>query len=211
MTTDHLNMDPEAVIRWAGEGYDHERLISDLGCEVPWNNTKQTFLSVLPLPKLCLNNTTQQRKQQKQSKHPSSRLEDLPYELILSILEYLDIASLISIASANSNIRHLVRTMPQVSRILQDCYATEAIARMLRVDTAQFYSIGDFMDAYWSFSCKLCKSSGNSEKGSFATDICLLRCCRVCRDCVMQKMLRARTARSQGFEMFEMRGPSSYL
>jgi hypothetical protein len=77
--------------------------------------------------------------------------------------------------------------MPGIEEVLQEPHATDAIVRMLHAGTARHFKVEDFSRAFESFSCSLCQSLQTSETDAFATDICLLRCCRVCRSCALQE------------------------
>ncbi|ERF70569.1 hypothetical protein EPUS_07866 [Endocarpon pusillum Z07020] len=195
-------MDVNTIIQRAMLEYDHTKPFGDEGANAlyPWYTTQQRFLSAPQTPKVM----EEDMKEQPRQFSCRSTLERLPPEILLTILEMVDIASLVAFASTNSNIRHYVRSMPHIAKILQEPHASNAIARMLYAGTARNFQIRAFMKAWASSSCDLCPSSQKSETDAFATEICLLRCCRVCRGCETQERSISFLPLSMASQCFEM-------
>jgi hypothetical protein len=180
-----------SIIRRAMSKYDHSRpnSLTDTYARYvnPWSITKQTFLGAPQIAEQSIRSSAEQGRGCPRPPIFRSKIEKLPPEILLSIFEDIDLESLNAIASVNSNIRRFVRSIPSVAKISQEPLAAEAIARMLDAGTAQDFNLHDFMRAFGSYRCDVCKSLRNSSAGTFATNICLLRCHRVCVSCAMQK------------------------
>ena len=185
MSSDHIKMDINTIIQRTMLEYDHTKPFGDeaVNALYPWYTIQQSFLRAPQIPKVM----GEDMKEQPRPFQCRSTLECLPSEILLTILEMVDIASLVAFASTNSNIRHYVRSMPHIAKVLQEPHASNAIARMLYAGTARNFQLRAFMKAWASSSCDLCPSSQKSETDAFATEICLLRCCRVCRVCETQE------------------------
>jgi hypothetical protein len=179
-------MDDERTLRLVSTQYDHSRPIGLWAPAFPVVKEKQTFLDAVEPVQSKLDGVSNQPERPQRPLSIPSNIERLPSELQVAIFEQVDIATLVAAASTKSNIRNLVRSMPDVKRIRPDAYAADAIGRMLLAGTAHHFTLKDFIKAFQSSSCALCPASNRPQKESFATDICLLRCCRVCRECVMQ-------------------------
>jgi hypothetical protein len=78
-------------------------------------------------------------------KNQLSHFERLPYEMMLSVLELLEMSSLVTVASANSYVRALVETIQDVSKIQKSVYSARAIGRMHTTGTAKHFRLKDFM------------------------------------------------------------------
>ncbi|KAF7510638.1 hypothetical protein GJ744_006250 [Endocarpon pusillum] len=195
-------MDVNTIIQRAMLEYDHTMPFGDEAANAlyPWHTTQQRFL----IAPYTLKVMGEDIKEQPQQISCWGTLERLPSEILLTILEMVDISSLVAVASTNSNIRHYVRSMPHIAKILQEPHASNAIARMLSAGTARNFQIRAFMKAWASSSCDLCPSSQKSETDAFATEICLLRCCRVCRVCETQERSIFFLPLSMASECFEM-------
>lgn len=202
MSSVHVKMDVNTIIQRAMLEYDHTQPFGDQVANAlyPWYTTQQRFLSAPLTPKAM----GEDMKEQPRQFSCRSTLERLPSEILLTILEMVDIASLVAFASTNSNIRHYVRSTPHVAKILQEPHASSAIARMLHAGTARNFQIRAFMKAWASSSCDLCPSSRKSKRDAFATEICLLRCCRVCRACETQERSIFFLPLSMASQCFEM-------
>jgi hypothetical protein len=179
-------MSVDNFIQKVADEYDHSRPLGT-GFDSLWNTPKHTFLAAPMTEDPCLEYTSMQQERLRRPVILPSNLEHLPHEILLAVFDRLDIASLASVASANSKIRRLVRSMPQIAHILRDLHTTDAVARMIHANTARYFTPEDFMKVFQSPSCGLCRSSENSDADSFASDVCLLRCCRVCRECLAQQ------------------------
>ncbi|ERF70576.1 hypothetical protein EPUS_07873 [Endocarpon pusillum Z07020] len=108
---------------------------------------------------------------------PLNNFERLPLELTTLIMEYLDISSLVAMASVNLRMRKLVQELPAVKKIQQNVYAARAVNRMYTSGTAKFFSLTYFMAKFTSWICTLC------QRREFAVVFCLLLCRRLCRTC----------------------------
>lgn len=106
-----------------------------------------------------------------------SDLEQLPPEILLLVLEVVDIASLAAFASVNSNTRRLVRSMPEIVKVIEGPLVAYAIARMFHAGTAAGFSHGTFMRTIKSSSCHLCESLEHFKIGESASYISA--CCDV--------------------------------
>ncbi len=158
MKPDHVKMDIDTIIQRTMREYDHKKPPGDGGANMlyPWYTTQQYFLTAPRTPEAT---KEEMKKQPPQPSSHASALECLPSEIIMTILELVDIASLVAVASANSNMRLYVRSMPGIAKILQEPHASNAIARMLYAGTAQNFQTRAFMEAWASSSCDLCLSS----------------------------------------------------
>ncbi len=107
-----------------------------------------------------------------------SRLEQLPYEVMLLVLEGLDIASLVMVASVNIHVRGLSQGRPDIQKVQQNICAARAISRTYKIGTARSFSLKDFMEALTSWKCALCR-----RRVEFAVGFCLMWCGRICASC----------------------------
>jgi hypothetical protein len=86
------------------------------------------------------------------------------------VLEHLDIASLVTIASVNTHVRGLVQGLADVKKIQHNIYAAKAVSRMYTIGTGQFFSLKDFMAAFTSWTCGRC-GARNGFAVRFSPDV----------------------------------------
>lgn len=136
----------------------------------PWGQVfrenENTFLTAIDVSKSCQSPLM-----------PLSSFERLPSELSTLTMEYLDISSLIAMASVNHRIRKHVQELPAVKKIQQNVYAARAVNRMYTSGTGNFFSLTYFMAQFTSWKCTLC------NRHEFAVIFCLLFCRRLCHVC----------------------------
>jgi hypothetical protein len=178
-------MDVDTIIKKTMTDYDHVRPPGVLSLDA---SPIRTFLAAPKTTSQGQISMTGPTIGQRSVVLKKSRIEQIPHEALSLILKNVSISSLVAFAAANSNSRTFVRSMPEMVKILQAPLAADAIARMVEVGSARNFTLGDFMEAFQSFPCRLCQSSSPiSDTVAFAADFCLLRCHRVCRQCVMQE------------------------
>lgn len=179
-------MDLDTKLHQYASEYDHSRYFGMAGLSCPFPPRKQSFLAELQSAKTYSDAAKEQSIGSNRPLFPPSNMEKLPHEILRTIFEYLDLASIFALSCANSNTRQVVRSMPEIAKISEEPFAANAVAMMIRAGTARYFTPGDFMRAFETSSCDLCKGSSSLETDAFTTDICLLRCCRVCRICMIQ-------------------------
>lgn len=163
---------PPAVVE-----FDHTNLL-DGGF---FAENEKTFLSAVSAStgsrssQQCL---SQQGRSVETRATPSSRFEQVPYEMMLSVLELLDISSLVTLASVNTYVRTLIQRLPDIVKIQQSIYSARAISRMYTTGTANNFRLKHFMQAFMSSECGICNDSRD-----FAVSFCPMLGCRICRGC----------------------------
>jgi F-box domain len=93
---------------------------------------KNTFLSALGAPTTCPE-TSRSGHSPARERTQRSRFEGLPYEILMLVLEHLDIASLVTIASVNTHVRGLVQGLADVKKIQHNIYTARAVSRVYTI------------------------------------------------------------------------------
>jgi hypothetical protein len=164
--------------------YDLDHKLHDSPYSIPF---RRTFLRQLSKPSVFTPRLTIQQ----------SRLESLPNELILNIVNFLDIASLMRFAATNSCLRHLVMDMPQVQLVKSHATTILALSRMLRAGTAKHFTLHHFVDTLSTSSCSICE-----DHATFAPWICLIDCQRICGKCIQLDQSSIRLQQSMAMKCF---------
>jgi hypothetical protein len=128
-----------------------------------------------------------------------SLFESLPNEIMLKIVGYLDIASLVKFAACNFDLRSLVFAMPYVQIVKSQIATSLALSRMLRVGSAKYFSLEDFVDTITSSKCMACE-----DPDTFAPWVCLLLCERVCGKCIRFDRKTIRLPHNVAFRCFQV-------
>jgi hypothetical protein len=120
-------------------------------------------------------------------KFPESRLKNLPNEIVLNIVRFLDIASLAKFAASNFGLRCLVIGMPHVQIVKSHATTSLALSRMLHAGTAKHFTLEDFVGEITTSTCSTC-----NDRDTFAPWLCLVLCRRICGKCIRvdQKTIR---------------------
>jgi hypothetical protein len=136
---------------------------------------ENTFLSALGAPTTSPE-TSKSGHSPARERTQRNRFERLPYEILMLVLEHLDIASLVTIASVNTHVRGLVQGLGDVEKIQHNICAARAVSRMYTIGTGQFFSLKDFMAAFTSWTC-----GRFGARDGFAVRFSLMWCLRICR------------------------------
>jgi hypothetical protein len=110
--------------------------------------------------------------------HDRSRLEVLPCEILFSVFEALDMASLINFSATTYLLRERVSAIPLMMRIRTSKVLTASFAAFLSTDKQKSFSLRDFGAALKSVHCRYCQ-----EKTQFESLVNLMTCRRVCYVC----------------------------
>jgi F-box domain len=108
-----------------------------------------------------------------------SIFEDIPYEIMLTVLSYLDMASLVRLADTNARMKNLVLSIPKLAFIRANPILCHAFSRMLVAGSGQYFTLEEFVRQLASPICGTCKSEAH-----FAPYLCLVSCSRVCESCL---------------------------
>jgi hypothetical protein len=100
-------------------------------------------------------------------------LDRLPKELMLMILRELDIASYLHFRAVNNRARDLATDTREYSRAVE--HGLAGLKTLLRVQTAQLFTMSSFYEALISPSCHFCR-----KFGTFLSLITCQRCCFTC-------------------------------
>jgi hypothetical protein len=149
--------------------------------------TSKVFLRSLPSSSTCTTRIIS----------ASSLLENLPNELLVPILDFLDIASLVKFASCNSKMRSFVISMPYLQTVKSRLVASSALSSMLRSGTAENFTLQEFVDTIRSSTCTICK-----DRATFAPWVCLILCHRVCTNCVLADEQTVRIPKKMAVDCF---------
>lgn len=113
------------------------------------------------------------------------KLSVLPFELLSQILEeYLDLESMMCVASANTALRKLVSSLPLVLRIRESKELALPFILLRHAQTAKFHTLRDFKASLQTVTCDIC-----GIKSQFGTLANLLTLRRVCYLCVSRSHL----------------------
>lgn len=107
------------------------------------------------------------------------KLSVLPFELLSQILEeYLDLDSMMCVASANTALRKLVSSLPLVQRIRESKKLALPFIRLRHAQTAKFHTLRDFKASLQTVTCDICGIK--SQFGPLANLLTLRRVCYLC-------------------------------
>ncbi|UZP38708.1 hypothetical protein NXS19_006524 [Fusarium pseudograminearum] len=101
-------------------------------------------------------------------------LDRLPKELMVMILQELDIVSYLRFRAVNNRARDLATDTREYSQAVK--HGLAGLKTLLRVQTAQLFTMKAFYRALISPSCQFC--------GKFGTFLFLLKCQRCCFTCL---------------------------
>lgn len=153
--------------------FDHTTLIE----EGFYAENEKSFLSAVNATRICSEPLKRGVCRRLESGEPLSHLEQLPYEIVMSVLEQINISSLVAVASVNTHVRNFVQALPDLTKIQRSIYSSRAISRMYTTGTAKNFNLKHFMQVFSS------SSRGVFNEGDkFAVTFCLMRCYRVCQD-----------------------------
>jgi hypothetical protein len=170
-------LDIEAGISLAGTKYEH----TTVGDRLFFPENEKTFLSVV-----CVPGNASRRSQHRLGRSTKrSRLEALPYEIPLCILELLHISSLVAAASVNTYVQNSVQGLPDLKKVQQSIYSARALSRMYTSGTTKHFTLNHSISAIVSKSCALCTKSYG-----WVVSICLMRCRSICPDCECSEIFR---------------------
>lgn len=173
----HRRLETDSTVLQAGVEFDHTDLV-DGGF---FAENENFFLCAVSVPRTRSKPSKLGGRDGEKRRGPTNRFEQLPYEIMWSVLERLDISSLVQVASVNKCLRALVQSLPDVKKIQRSIYSARAISRMYTTGTAKHFTVKQFVQgAFTSVVCGFC------DRGIFGIAFCLVSCRRVCRDCQMR-------------------------
>lgn len=109
-----------------------------------------------------------------------NKLALLPFELLSRILEeYLDLDSMMCVASTDTTLRELVSSLSLVKRMRESKELALPLILLRNAQTAKFHTLRDFKSSLQTITCHVC-----GIKSQFGTLVNLLTLRRVCYLCV---------------------------